>query len=123
MDYENAKAPFYSEAVQEFVEAQDWTVHGVGTLTLFVRGEATNIAAPLYVALEDSTGRKATVIHPDATVVTKTVWTEWKVPLSSFTGVNPAQVKRLCVGTGTRADPKASVFGRLYLDDIRVVKP
>jgi len=123
MDYENAKAPFYSEAVHEFAEAQDWTVHGVNTLVLSVRGEATNIAAPLYVAVEDSAGRKATVTYPDATVVTKTVWTEWKVPLSGFTGVNPAQVKKLYVGVGSRTDPKASVFGRLYLDDIRVVKP
>jgi hypothetical protein len=123
MDYENAKPPFYSEAVRQFAEAQDWTVHGVSTLVLFVRGAATNIAAPLYIAVEDGAGKSAVATHPDATVVTKAVWTEWKVPLSSFSGVNPAKIKKLSIGVGNRTDPKASVFGRLYLDDIRVVKP
>ncbi len=123
MDYENAKPPFYSEAERQFAEAQDWTIHGVNTLVLFVRGAAGNSAARLYVAVEDSTGKRTVVTHPDATVVAKAAWTEWKVPLSSFTGVNPAQVKKLAVGAGDRTDPKASVFGRLYLDDIRVVKP
>jgi len=122
MDYENAKAPFYSEAERQFAEAQDWTVHGVNTLVLFVRGDAANSVARLYVAVEDSAGRRATVAHPDAKVVTTTVWTEWKIPLSSFTGVNPAQVKKLAVGVGDRTDPKAIILGRLYLDDIRVVK-
>jgi len=123
MDYDNAKPPFYSEAVQEFAKAQDWTVNGVSTLVLFVRGGATNVAAPLYVVVEDSVGKNAAVTHPDVTVVTKAVWTEWQVPLSSFTGVDPAKVKKLTIGVGNRTDPKAVVFGRLYLDDIRAVKP
>jgi hypothetical protein len=123
MDYDNAKAPFYSEAVQAFTAPQDWTVHGVDTLVLFVRGDAANVAARLYVAIEDSAGKNAVVAHPDTTLVKKTVWTEWKAPLSSFTGVNPAQVKKLSIGVGDRIDPKASVFGRLYVDDIRVVMP
>ena len=88
---------------------------------LFVRGDTANVAARLYVALEDGAGKNAVVTHPDTTLVKKTVWTEWKVPLSSFTGVNPAQVKKLSIGVGDRVDPKASIFGRLYVDDIRVV--
>jgi len=123
MDYDNTKPPFYSEAEQEFAPVQDWTVHGVATLVLFVRGDALNGPGLLYVALEDSTGRKAIVTHPDAALVTKTVWTEWKVPLSSFTGVNPARVKKFYLGVGDRASPKAGGFGRIYVDDIRVVKP
>jgi len=123
MDYDNAKTPFYSEATLAFASPQDWTVHGVSTLALFVRGTATNGVAPLYVVIEDSAGKSATVTHPDATLVTKAVWTEWKVPLSSFAGVNPAQVKKLSLGVGTRTDPKAILLGRLYFDDIRVVKP
>ena len=58
-----------------------------------------------------------------AAVATTKGWTEWKVPLSSFTGVNPTQVRKLSIGVGDRVDPKASVFGRLYIDDIRVEKP
>jgi hypothetical protein len=122
MDYENAKPPFYSEAELPFPEAQDWTVQGVNTLVLFVRGDATNSVARLYVAVEDSAGRRAVVTYPDPMVVTKTVWTEWRIPLSDFTGVDPAQVQKLAIGVGDGTDPKAIILGRLYLDDIRVVK-
>ena len=37
-EYRNAEAPFYSEAEQEFVPAQNWTTHGADTLSLWVRG-------------------------------------------------------------------------------------
>jgi len=123
MDYDNTKSPFYSEAVQEFAPAQDWTVHGVTTLVLFVQGSIISTAGPLYVAVEDSAGQIAIVTHPDPTLVTKPVWTEWKIPLSGFTGVNLAQVKKLYLGVGSRTSPKAGGFGRLYVDDIRIVKP
>ena len=43
--------------------------------------------------------------------------------MSSFTGVNPAKVKKLYLGVGDRTNPKVGGFGRLYLDDIRVMKP
>jgi hypothetical protein len=123
LDYNNGKKPFYSEAELPFATAQDWTVNGGCTLALFVRGTATNSAATLYVAIEDSAGKSAMVTHPDAALLTKTVWTEWKIPLSSFTGVNPAQVKKLYLGVGDRTSPKLGGFGRLYFDDICVVKP
>ena len=56
-------------------------------------------------------------------LLTKAEWTEWKIPLTSFTGVNAAAVKTISVGVGSRTSPKAGGIGKLYLDDIRVVKP
>jgi hypothetical protein len=50
-------------------------------------------------------------------------WTEWKIPLSSFTGVNLAKVKKLYVGVGDRKTPVADGSGRIYIDDLRVTKP
>lgn len=123
LDYDNTKTPFYSEAELAFPGVQDWTVNGVSTLVLFVQGKATNGAGQLYVAVEDSAGSSAVVTHTDATLATKTVWTEWKIPLSRLAGVNPAKVKKLYLGVGDRTNPKAGGAGRLYLDDIRVVKP
>jgi regulation of enolase protein 1 (concanavalin A-like superfamily) len=81
---------------------------------------AGNDAAPLYVAVEDNTGQKATITNPDPGAVNVTDWTEWKIPLSSFTGVNPAKVKRLYIGVG---DQSTVGHGKLYIDDIRVTKP
>jgi len=76
LDYNNVNAPFYSEAECEFKTAQDWTVGGVSTLVLSLRGRAGNGAAPLYLTLRDATNRTATVVHPDPAVVRVTQWTD-----------------------------------------------
>jgi hypothetical protein len=123
LDYNNVKAPFYSEAEREFSPAQDWTVNSLDTLSLFVRGEAGNGAGKLYLAIEDSAGKSAVVINPDPAAVNAGVWTEWKIPLSSLTGVNLSKVKRLYLGVGDRDAPVAGGSGRLYIDDIRVTIP
>ncbi len=77
----------------------------------------------MYVAVEDSAGKAATVVNPDPAAVLTTAWTEWKIPLSSFTGVNLAKVKKLSIGVGDRKTPVPNGTGRLYIDDIRVTKP
>jgi hypothetical protein len=123
LDYNNVKSPFYSEAEREFATAQDWTVGDVKTLVLFVRGKLGNGSAPLYVVVKDASNRTGTVIHPDSTVVGTAKWTEWKVPLSSFTGVNLAKVKKISIGLGDKAHPAAGGAGLIFVDDIRVTKP
>jgi len=122
LDYNNVNAPFYSEAERDFATAQDWTVGDMTTLVLFVRGRAGNGPAPLYVAIRDATNRTATVVHPDAAVISAARWTEWKIPLEALTGVNPARIKRITLGLGDKAAPKPGGAGRIYLDDIRVTK-
>jgi hypothetical protein len=122
MDYSNLNPPYFSEAQRAFAPAEDWTVNGVNTLTLWFRGDTANDAGPLYVAIEDSTGKLAVVMNPDPAAVATTTWTEWKIPLTSFTGVNPAQVKKIYVGVGDRNKPVQDGTGRIYIDDIRVIK-
>jgi len=122
LDYYNAKPPYYSEAELEFTPAQDWTANGINTLVLFVRGDPANTLAQLYVGLEDSAGRSAPVTNTDMAVVTSDQWTEWKIPLSSFSLGKPTQIKKLYLGVGDRTNPKPDGFGRIYIDDIRVVK-
>jgi hypothetical protein len=123
LDYNNAGTSFYSEAEQDFAAAQDWTAGGVDTLALFVRGRLINRAVPVYVGLEDASKNVAVVLHPDAAIATATKWIEWKIPLSSFTGVNPAKIKKIYVGAGDRQSPVKGGTGRLYLDDIGLAKP
>jgi hypothetical protein len=123
LDYNNVNAPFYSEAKREWSAAQNWTVNGVDSLTLYFRGKSNNGQEKLYVTLADSTGKSATVVHPDAAAAVVTQWTEWKIPLSSFTGVNAAKVKSLIIGLGDRSAPKPGGAGLLFIDDIRVTKP
>jgi hypothetical protein len=77
----------------------------------------------VYVALQDSANKTAVVANPDASLLKATAWAEWKIPLSSFTGVNVAKVKKLTIGVGDKANPVAGRTGKLYIDDISLVKP
>ncbi|MCU0913447.1 MAG: discoidin domain-containing protein [Planctomycetes bacterium] len=79
---------------------------------------ASNDPAPLYVTVEDKAGKKKTVVHPNAGATATAVWTEWRVPLSSLTGVNLAAVKKITLGAGDAASPKPGAAGMLYIDDI-----
>jgi hypothetical protein len=86
-------------------------------------GLTRNSPQPLYVTVEDSSGKKATVVDPNAAAVNALQWTEWKTPLSDFAGVNLTKVKAFYIGVGDKANPTPDGTGRIYIDDIRVVKP
>jgi hypothetical protein len=76
----------------------------------------------LYVAVQDADGHTAVVANTDPATVTSATWLEWKIPLNSFTGVNPAAVRKMYVGVGDRTASAKGGLGSLYIDDIRVVK-
>ncbi|MCU0913037.1 MAG: hypothetical protein MUC88_00565, partial [Planctomycetes bacterium] len=123
LDYNNVKAPFYSEAEREFAPVGDWTAGGADTLVLYIQGRKDNAPVPSYIAIEDSAKHVGVVAYPDPAVATATKWIQWKIPLNTFTGVNMARVKKMYLGLGDRSKPVAGGAGRIYLDDIRVTKP
>ena len=123
LDYNNINSPYYAEAEREFSPVQNWTFNGMTTLTLYFQGRTDNAADKVYVAVEDSAGKLAVVVHPDPQITRATTWIEWKIPLADFAGVNPAKGKKMYLGIGDRANPVAGGAGRLYLDDIRVTNP
>ena len=90
-----------------------WQMAAIG-----VNPEPANSPDKLYVAVEDSTGKLAVVTHPNPAAVNLAVWTQWKIPLSSFTGVNLAKVKKMYIGVGDRKNPVADGTGIIYIDDI-----
>ena len=124
LDYNNVKSPWYSEAEREWSTQQNWTTNGVDTLVLHVRGKVENGVAPLYAAVEDSSGHIAVVVHPDAAITTSMTWVEWKIPLSQFTstGVSMTRVKKLYVGLGDRTNPTPGGAGTIYIDDIWIIR-
>jgi hypothetical protein len=123
MDYNNVNSPFYSEIEREFSSAQDWTAGGADTLALCLRGRAANAPAQVYLALEDASKNVGVVVHPDNAITTVTQWTQWKIPLSDFSGVNAAKVKKMYIGAGDRQSPAADGSGRIYIDEIRLTRP
>jgi hypothetical protein len=123
LDYNNVNSPYYSEADRTFATTQDWTADGVDTLVLYVQAKAGNAAGLLYVTLKDASNRTATVVCPNAKIVTTTKWTEWKVSLADFAGVSLNRIKAISIGVGDRANPAADGVGLLYVDDIGLAKP
>jgi hypothetical protein len=124
LSYDNTLPSYTSQADRTWAKPQDWTVNGIQTLTLYFRGDPANTGAALYVVLEDSAGRTGTSIHPDAAALLATTWQQWDIPLSTFSsaGVNLRVIKRLSLGVGNPKAPAPGGTGRIYIDDIRVVK-
>ncbi len=122
IDYNNTKAPFYSEAEREFAPAENWTAGEVDTLVLWIQGRPNNNATGLYVVLTDSANKSAVVSYPEPAPVRVARWTEWRIPLADFAGVNAAKIKKMCIGLGSRAATAAGGKGILYVDDIRLIK-
>jgi len=121
--YDNAAAPYLSEAERTWAVSQDWTSNGVDTLVLYVRGIPTNVAEPVYVVVADNLGRTAVVTQADPEAALATQWIEWQIPLSDLAdaGVNPAAVKKMTLGLGNQAAPTPGGAGVLYIDEIRVI--
>jgi len=86
-------------------------------------GILSNDAEPLYVALSNSAGAPAVVIHDDPAASQIDTWTEWVIPLQAFAdqGINLADVDKMIIGLGTKGNatiPGGS--GKIYFDDIRL---
>jgi len=123
-DYNNTKAPYYSEVEQEFPAAQGGGTYDIDTLVLWVRGQPTNSPATLYVALKDTRGKVGVVSYPDPAILTLSKWTEWRIFMPDFTatGVDIMSVKTLMIGVGNRQAPAAGGAGLIWLDDIHAIK-
>jgi len=88
-------------------------------------GIASNSAEPLYVAVSNSAGTPAVVVHDDPAAATIDTWTEWIIPLQAFAdqGVDLANLDRIAIGLGTKDNmmtPGGS--GKMYFDDIRLYR-
>jgi len=95
----------------------DWTSQDVGILS--------NQAEPMYVALEDGSGKTAVVVHPDPNAVLIDTWTQWDINLKDFrdAGVNLTDVNKISIGFGNRDNPQPGGAGTVYFDDIRLYQP
>jgi len=86
-------------------------------------GIASNAAEPMYVAISNSTGTPAIVVHENPNAAQIDTWTEWVIRLQAFAdqGVDITDVDKIMIGFGTRGNmtvPGGS--GRVLFDDIRL---
>ena len=89
-------------------------------------GIVSNAAEPLYVAVSNSTGAPAVVVHDDPAATNIDTWTEWVIPLQAFAdqGINLTNVDSIAIGLGTQGNmttPGGS--GKMFYDDIRLYRP
>jgi len=125
LDYNNVNSPYYSEAERTFAALQDWTAYGSTTLSVYFQGVWSNKPEDLYVAVVDSAGKTAVVVNPDPNAALATKWRQWQIPLSDLTAasINVGKVKKMYIGLGDRNQPAAGGTGRIYIDDICLIKP
>ena len=89
-------------------------------------GIASNDAEQLYVAVSNSAGAPAVVVHDDPAAANIDTWTEWVIPLQAFAdqGVSLTNIDRIAIGLGTQGNmtiPGGS--GKMFIDDIRLYQP
>jgi len=123
LEYDNSVAPFYSESEREFETTQDWMRYGADTLVLYVQGDASNSAEPIYVRIEDSSGKSASAVNGDGAVTQSPTWQEWAIPYSDLSGVNLSRVRKMVIGVGSATAPAAGGTGIVYVDDIGYGRP
>jgi len=99
----------FSDVVTTGTVTGVWQAHEIGV------SQPVNDPAEFYVTIQDGAGKTATVTEP--TLVTASDWTQWKIPLSSLTGVNTAAVRKLILGVDSR-NSAVKGHGMIYIDDI-----
>ncbi len=110
----------YSEATMTLVSVRNWTEEGVGVLSLWFYGDASNAAEPMYVALNG-----IAVYHPNPDAALIGGWTEWTIDLQEFAaqGVNLANVNTITIGFGDKNNIQAGGSGVVFFDGIRLYRP
>jgi len=126
--YDNNKQGYskYSETELTLTDPRDWTEEGVEELSLWFYGDPNNSNEPLYVAVSNSAGSPAVVVHDDPAAATTATWTEWVIPLQAFAdqGITLTIVDRIAIGLGTRGNTTVSGgSGKMLFDDIRLYRP
>ena len=109
-----------SETTMTLVYPRDWTQDGVTKLSLWFRGDAANSAERIYVALNGT----AVVYHDSPAAAQMAGWNEWVIDLQKFAGqgANLTNVNTITIGLGTKGSPAAGGTGKIYIDDIRLIR-
>ena len=78
---------------------------------------------PLYLVVEDITGKTVPVTHPDAAAVQINSWQDWLVPMSRFNSLELSSIKSVTIGVGYPDGSQVGSEGILYIDDLRIGVP
>ena len=116
MSYDNSAATI-SEATLTLTSNRDWTIKGIGRLSIWYQGDAVNATETMYVTLNGI----ATVDNDNPDAAQASGWTEWNINLQEFAdkGVDLTNVTSITIGLRSVTGGN----GMLYFDDIRLYAP
>jgi hypothetical protein len=89
-------------------------------------GIESNDPEPLYVAVSNSTGAPAVIVHDDPAAAQIDTWTQWIIPLQDIAdqGITLTNVDSIAIGLGTQGNTTVpGGNGKMYIDDIRLLQP
>jgi len=97
--------------------ARDFTRQGVEQLSLWFKGESTNAAEPMYVALNGTA-----ISHDNPNATQASAYEEWVIPLQAFAdlGVTLNNVTSIAISIGTPGGDSGT--GTMSFDDIRLYR-
>jgi hypothetical protein len=125
LSYVNDAGVTNSEATLPLTAPRDWTIAGVGELSIWFRGNSANATDPLYAAISNSAGAPAVVAHDDPDAATRTAWKQWRISLQAFAdqGINLTNVDKIAIGLGSKSGmASAGGSGTMFIDDIRLYR-
>ena len=84
-----------------------------------------NSPGDLYVAVQDSSGHRGVIPHPDADAPLITQWTEWTIPLTDLValGVDTTRIESVSLGIDSQDRPAQAGSGVVHIDNITVLHP
>jgi hypothetical protein len=84
---------------------------------VWFKGASANAAERMFVALNGT----AVVYHDDAAATQSGRWTQWVIDLPVF-GVDLTNVNTMTIGFGTKDTQAAGGTGKVYFDDISLIR-
>jgi len=110
LGYDNTAGKSSSEATRTFDVAQNWTAHGIKSLSLFFRGELGNNGGKLFLKINNT----KVEYNGSAADISAASWLPWNIDLSTVGG-SLSSVTTLTIGV-QGSDAK----GIVYIDDVRL---
>jgi hypothetical protein len=120
LQFQNQYEPYVTEAALTPGTPQDWTIGGVSRLSLSFRGQVSNVAQPMSIVIEDSSGAQVTVLHPSVYGVQSKFWRTWDIDLNVLEGIDLTAVKSMTirVGNGTDSGQQGDDSGEVLINTI-----
>ena len=98
--------------------AGTWRVAAIGAYP-----QPGNAPDAVYLVVQDNAGKSKTVVHSDPAATNLIDWQQWRIPLSTFAGLDMTAVKKISIGVGQPEQARTGGTGVIYIDDVSFGRP